>query len=496
MKNKILAKVGLTFNDVSIIPSFSKILPTQVNTSTYLTKKIKLNVPILSAAMDTVTEKELAIALALQGGIGIIHRNLTPEEQAAQVKCVKRFESGFIIEPVVVSPNTPIKSLHNAMQNLNFGGFPVTKDGTPNGKFLGEINSRNFSIVKHGNLKVKDRMIPKDKVPTVAQGVTLEEANDILLEGGHKKLFILSKNGYLKAMVSRTDIEKNELFPNSCKDKHKRLRVGAAVGPGSDLEKRVKLLVAAGVDVIIVDTAHGHSTGVGDAIEYIKEHYDIEVIGGNIVTPEAAEFLISKGADAVKIGVGPGSICTTRIVAGVGIPQVTAVYECSEVADKHGVPLIADGSIKYSGDVAKAIAAGASCVMIGNLFAGTKEAPGELVRGDGGRIFKKYRGMGSVGAMMAGSKDRYFQQEIKEKVKLIPEGVEGLVPYRGEIKDVIYQLVGGLRQSMGYCGCATIDEMRRKAMLRIVSPATEKESHPSIRITKEAPNYPITDGVI
>lgn len=491
MENKILAKKALTFEDVSLVPLYSEILPTQVNTKTRLTNNIKLNIPISSAAMDTVTEKELAIALALQGGIGIIHRNLTPKEQADHVRAVKRFESGFIKEPLVVKPETKIKVLHEIMEQSGYSDFPVTEDGSPNGKLKGMISSRNFSIVKHKDAEVKDRMIPKKEVPIARHGISLEEANDILLEGGHRKLLITDKKGNLKSMVTRADIEKNELFPDACKDEERRLRVGAAVGPGKDLKERVELLVKEDVDVIVVDTAHGHTKGVGDAIEYIKENYNVEVIGGNVVTPEATKFLIDKGADAVKIGIGPGSTCTTRVVAGVGIPQITAVYECSQIGDKHDIPIIADGGIKYSGDMAKALAAGASSVMMGSLLAGTKEAPGELVRNRGGRIFKKYRGMGSIGAMVDGSKDRYLQQEIKEKVKLIPEGVEGLVPYKGELKDVVYQLVGGLRQSMGYCGCSSIEKMREKAVLRIVSSKTTEESHPSINITKESPNYPM-----
>ncbi|ADY74145.1 inosine-5'-monophosphate dehydrogenase [Desulfurobacterium thermolithotrophum DSM 11699] len=478
-------KEALTFDDVLLVPNYSEVLPTQVDVRTKLTKKITLNIPIMSAAMDTVTEAELAIAIAREGGIGIIHKNLSIEEQAEEVDRVKRSESGMIVKPVTVSPDQTIADAEGLMRKYKISGLPVTDE---NGKLLGIITNRDIRFVKDYTKKIKEVMT-KENLKTVPVGTTLEEAKEILHKYKIEKLPVVDENGYLKGLITIKDIEKKEKYPNACKDDLGRLMVGAAIGVGPEGFKRAEALIEAGVDVIVIDTAHGHSKGVIEMVEKIKGLYsDVDVIAGNVATPEGTEALIKAGADAVKVGIGPGSICTTRVVAGVGVPQLTAVAQCAEVADKYDISIIADGGIKFSGDIAKAIGAGARAVMIGSLFAGTKESPGELVLYQG-RSYKVYRGMGSLGAMKRGSKDRYFQSEVEEK-KLVPEGIEGMVPYRGPLADTIHQLVGGLRAGMGYCGAANIEEMRKKARFVKITSAGLKESHVhDVIITKEAPNY-------
>ena len=478
-------KEALTFDDVLLLPNYSEVLPTQVDVRTKLTKRITLNIPIMSAAMDTVTESELAIAIAREGGIGIIHKNLSIEEQAEEVDRVKRSESGMIVKPVTVSPDQTIAEAEALMRKYKISGLPVTDE---NGKLLGIITNRDIRFVKDYSKKIKDVMT-KENLKTAPVGTTLEEAKEILHKYKIEKLPVVDEKGYLKGLITIKDIEKKEKYPNACKDDLGRLMVGAAIGVGPEGLRRAEALIEAGVDVIVIDTAHGHSKGVIEMVEKIKGLFpDIDVIAGNVATPEGTEALIKAGADAVKVGIGPGSICTTRIVAGVGVPQLTAIAQCAEVADKYDISIIADGGIKFSGDIAKAIGAGARVVMIGSLFAGTKESPGELVLYQG-RSYKAYRGMGSLGAMKKGSKDRYFQAEVEEK-KLVPEGIEGMVPYRGPLADTIHQLVGGLRAGMGYCGAANIEEMRKKARFVKITSAGLKESHVhDVIITKEAPNY-------
>jgi IMP dehydrogenase len=478
-------KEALTFDDVLLVPNYSEVLPTQVDVRTKLTKKITLNIPIMSAAMDTVTEAELAIAIAREGGIGIIHKNMTVEEQAEEVDRVKRSESGMIVKPVTVKPEQTIAEAENLMKKYKISGLPVVND---EGKLVGIITNRDIRFVKDFSKKIA-QVMTKENLRTVPVGTTLEEAKEILHKYKIEKLPVVDENGYLKGLITIKDIEKKEKYPNACKDELGRLMVGAAIGVGQEALKRAEALIEAGVDVIVIDTAHGHSKGVIEMVEKIKGKWpEVDVIAGNVATPEGTEALIKAGADAVKVGIGPGSICTTRIVAGVGVPQLTAVAQCAEVADKYDVSIIADGGIKFSGDIAKAIGAGARVVMIGSLFAGTKESPGELILYQG-RSYKVYRGMGSLGAMKKGSKDRYFQSEVEEK-KLVPEGIEGMVPYRGPLADTIHQLVGGLRAGMGYCGAANIEEMRKKARFVRITAAGLKESHVhDVIITKEAPNY-------
>ena len=502
IEDKIITE-ALTFDDVLLIPQYSEVLPSQVDTSTYLTKNIKLNIPLISAAMDTVTEAELAIALAREGGLGIIHKNMTIEEQADEVDKVKRSESGMIVEPVVVKPNEPIKQALIYMKKYKISGLPVVDE---NGKLIGIVTNRDLRFESNLNKKVKDIMtkmedglitieIDRKQFEEIKSGnfnlsqALLDKAKGIMHKHKIEKLPIVDKHNLLLGLITIKDLKKMEKYPRACKDKLGRLRVGAAVGTSPDTLKRVKALVKAGVDVIVIDTAHGHSKNVLNTLKLIKENFpNIDVIAGNIATPEAAEALIQAGADAIKVGIGPGSICTTRVVAGVGVPQLTAIAWCAKVADKYKVPVIADGGIKYSGDIVKAIGAGASCVMIGSLFAGTKEAPGELVLYQG-RSYKSYRGMGSLGAMKKGSKDRYFQSDIEEK-KLVPEGIEGMVPYKGPLSDVVHQLVGGLRAGMGYVGARTIEELKQKARFVKITWAGFKESHVhDVIITKEAPNY-------
>lgn len=481
----------LTYDDVLLLPQYSEILPRNVDTKTQLTKRIELNVPLLSAAMDTVTEHELAIKMALYGGIGIIHKNLSPDEQAEEVDLVKRFENGFIRNPICAKPNDLIKDIYEIRNKYGYKAVPVTEDGKSDGKLVGLITANDYFIHKHADQKVKDRMTKIEKLFTAFDGISLSDANDILEESKHSKLIIVDKKtGKLTGMVTRRDIEKNRLYPDACKDSEKRLCVGAAVGPAKNMQERVEKLVKAGVDVIVVDTAHGHSKGVIDTIEYIKKTYKkMEVIGGNIATAEAVKALVKAGADAVKVGIGPGSICTTRVVTGIGAPQFTAVAECVKEANKTGTPVIADGGIKLSGDFAKAIAVGASAAMIGSLFASTKESPGDLIYHEG-KTFKAYRGMGSMGAMAGGGKERYGQADIQDESKYVPEGIEGQIVYKGPVAHEIFQLIGGLRSSMGYVGAKDISTFHKKAKFVQITNAGLLESHPhDVIVTKDAPNY-------
>lgn len=477
---------GYTFDDLLLIPQYSEVLPHEVDVSTWLTKKIRLNIPIVSAAMDTVTEARLAIALAHEGGIGIIHRNLSIEEQAQEVEKVKKSESGMILQPVTVRPDNTVKEALEIMERYKISGVPVVSDGN---KLVGILTNRDLRFIKPTDYHKPVSLFMTSQNLIVAQErVTLEEAEEILQRHKVEKLPIVDKEGRLVGLITIKDITKRKKYPNACKDELGRLRVGAAVGTGPDTKDRVDALVSVGVDVIAIDTAHGHSKRVLETVEFIKSTYpNLEVIAGNVATAEGALDLIKAGADAVKVGVGPGSICTTRIVAGVGVPQLTAIRWAYEVAKEYGVPIIADGGIKYSGDIVKALAMGASSVMLGNLLAGTEEAPGETVYYQG-RAYKVYRGMGSLGAMMSRrSADRYGQEKME---KFVPEGIEGRVPYRGRLSDVIYQLVGGLRSGMGYVGAKNLEELRQKAKFVRITWAGYKESHVhDVQITKEAPNY-------
>lgn len=482
----------LTFDDVLLLPQYSEVLPKETDVKTQLTKKIKLNIPLISAAMDTVTEHELAIKLALHGGIGVIHKNMTPDEQADEVRRVKRFESGFIKDPICAKPNDTIEKIYQIRREYGYKAVPITDTGEAGGKLMGLITANDFFYHKHKEVKVKQRMTKLEHLLIAYDGITLSKANDILEESKHSKLLIVNneEEKALKALVTRRDIEKNKQYPNSSKDKDKHLLVAAAVGPAANMKERVEKLISAGVDVLVVDTAHGHSKGVIETIKYIKKTYKkVEVIGGNVATKEAVRDLAKAGADAVKVGIGPGSICTTRIVTGVGAPQLSAIMECAAEAKKYDIPIIADGGVKYSGDLAKAIAAGASCVMIGSLFAGTKESPGELIYHEG-KTFKAYRGMGSMGAMGAGGKERYGQADTNEEAKYVPEGIEGQIVYKGPVAHEIFQLVGGLKSSMGYLGSKDIPTYQKKAKFVRITPAGLRESHPhNILITKDAPNY-------
>lgn len=476
----------MTFDDVLLLPAKSSVLPKDVDIRTQLTKKITLNIPLVSAAMDTVTEARLAIALAQEGGLGFIHKALSIERQAEEVDKVKKSESGMIIDPITISPDARISEALELMKKYRISGVPVTKGK----KLVGILTNRDLRFETRMNLKVSDVMT-KDRLITAPLGTTLEKAMTILQKYKIEKLLIVDKNYELRGLITIKDIEKKIKYPNACKDKLGRLRVGAAVGV-ADYSERVPALLKAGVDVVVVDTAHGHSQGVIDAVKAIKRKYpDLDVVAGNIATAEAARDLIRAGADAVKVGIGPGSICTTRIVSGAGVPQITAVMDCSREADKAGIPCIADGGIKFSGDITKAIAAGASCVMIGGLFAGTDESPGETILFQG-RTYKLYRGMGSIGAMERGSKDRYFQSHEEEKAKLVPEGVEGRVPYKGPLAASVHQLIGGLKAGMGYTGCEDIKALRTRARFIKITNSGLRESHVhDVVITKEAPNYRI-----
>ena len=477
-----------TFDDVLLVPAHSQVLPRDVSLKTPLTKKITLNLPLLSAAMDTVTETRLAISMAQEGGIGIIHKNMTPEQQALAVRKVKRYESGIVKDPVTVSPNTLVGELlaERAQRKRKMSGLPVVD----NGKVVGIVTTRDLRFETRLDLPVSAIMTPRENLVSVPVGTSIEEAREIMHQHKIERVLVLNENDELKGLITVKDIIKTTKFPNANKDAEGRLRVGAAVGTGADTEARVRALVEAGVDVIVVDTAHGHSQGVIDRVKWVKQHFpEVQVIGGNIATAAAARDLVAAGADAVKVGIGPGSICTTRIVAGVGVPQLTAVHNVSEAVKGTGVSVIADGGIRFSGDIAKALAAGADCVMLGGMFAGTDEAPGEIELYQG-RAYKSYRGMGSLGAMSQGSSDRYFQDKQENTDKYVPEGIEGRVPHKGPIVNIIHQLVGGLRSSMGYLGYATIAQMHEKAEFVEITAAGMSESHVhDVQITKEAPNY-------
>ncbi|MCI7223281.1 MAG: IMP dehydrogenase [Fusobacterium gastrosuis] len=484
MNGKII-KEAITFDDVLLIPAKSDVLPHQVSLKTRLTKKITLNLPILSAAMDTVTESDLAIALARQGGIGFIHKNMSIEEQAAEVDRVKRSENGMITDPITLNKESTVSQAEEIMSKYKISGLPVIEE---NGKLIGIVTNRDLKYRKDGNQPVGEIMTSKGLI-TAPVGTTLDEAKEILLANRIEKLPITDDEGYLKGLITIKDIDKIVQYPNACKDEAGKLRCGAAVGVAPDLMKRVDALVKAGVDIVTLDSAHGHSSGIIKAIKEIKKAYpDLEVIGGNIVTAEAAKDLIEAGVSAVKVGIGPGSICTTRVVAGVGVPQLTAVNDVYEYCKDKGIGVIADGGIKFSGDIVKALAAGGDCVMLGGLLAGTKEAPGEEIILEG-RKFKVYVGMGSIAAMKRGSKDRYFQTE-NDASKLVPEGIEGRIAYKGSVKDVVFQLAGGIRAGMGYCGTPTIEDLQKNGKFMKITGAGLKESHPhDITITKEAPNY-------
>lgn len=476
--------VGLTFDDVLLIPAESAVLPHDIDVSTRLTERIKLNIPLVSAAMDTVTESKTAIAMAQEGGIGIVHRNLTVAAQASEVEKVKKFESGMISEPITVAPDQKISDAQEIMKMYGISGLPVTK----NGRLLGILTNRDLRFEKRLDRPVSEVMT-KDNLVTVKPGVGLDEAKEILHQHRIEKLLVVDEDFRLKGLITVKDIEKKIQYPNACKDERGRLRVGAAVGV-ADWEERVESLVRAGVDLIAVDTAHGHSRNVIDVVGSIRRRYpDLDLSGGNVATAEGTTALIQAGVNVVKVGVGPGSICTTRIVSGVGVPQITAIGSCAKAAARHNVPIIADGGIKYSGDITKALAAGADSVMIGSLFAGTEESPGEMILYQG-RTYKSYRGMGSLGAMGQGSRDRYGQADVKDSNKLVPEGIEGQVPYKGSMSFNIHQLVGGLRAGMGYLGSKDVLTLRAKAKFMQITAAALKEGHVhDVFITKEAPNY-------
>lgn len=478
---------GITFDDVLLVPAYSEITPNMIDLTTYLTKKVKLNIPMMSAGMDTVTEHRMAIAMARQGGIGIIHKNMSIEAQADEVDKVKRSENGVITDPFFLSPEHTLLDAEDLMQKFRISGVPVTE----NGKLVGIITNRDLKFETDFTKKIKDSMTSEGLI-TAQEGITLDEAKAILAKARKEKLPIVDKDFNLKGLITIKDIEKQIKYPLSAKDEQGRLLCGAAVGITANMMDRVAALKEAHVDVVVIDSAHGHSLNILNAIKKIKATYpDLQVIAGNVATGAATKALIEAGVDAVKVGIGPGSICTTRVVAGIGVPQVTAIMDCYEAAKASGIPIIADGGIKYSGDMTKAIAAGANVCMMGSMFAGCDEAPGtfELYQG---RKYKVYRGMGSLAAMENGSKDRYFQENAK---KLVPEGVEGRVAYKGNVEDTVFQLVGGIRSGMGYCGCPTVEELKQKGQFVKITAASLKESHPhDIHITKEAPNYSIDDN--
>ncbi len=480
-KNKIVAE-GITFDDVLLLPAKSDIVPSQADTSTQLTNNITINIPIVSAAMDTVTEAALAIALAQEGGVGVIHKNLSVEAQQREVAKVKRSEHGVILDPVTLSPGEPVRRAQELMNEQNVSGIPIV-DGK---KLVGILTKRDLKFLKDYDVKISTVMV-KNNLVTGPAGTTLEQAKEILQKHKVEKLLLVNSGNELVGLITMRDIDRVQQYPRAARDKRGRLRVGAAVSV-HDYE-RIEALIAADVDIIVLDTAHGHSQNVIDTLKKIKAEYDIDVIAGNIATAEAATDLIKAGANAIKVGIGPGAICTTRVISGVGVPQISAIMSCAEAAESDNIPVIADGGVRQSGDITKAIAAGASSVMVGSLFAGLKESPGQLVIYKG-RQFKEYRGMGSLGAMVKGSAERYGQKSSTEQDKLVPEGVEGRVPYRGTLDDFVYQLVGGLRAGMGYCGARNIEELRKKARFVCISTASVAESHPhDIQITKEAPNY-------
>jgi IMP dehydrogenase len=481
-----LLQKALTFDDVLLVPAHSDILPKDTSLKTRLSRNITLNIPLLSAAMDTVTEARLAIAMAQEGGIGIVHKNLKPKEQAREVAKVKRFESGVLRDPITIPPTMRIRDVIALREQHGISGFPVVE-----GKMVvGIITNRDLRFEEDLDAEVRAKMTPREKLVYVKEGADLAEAKRLMNKHRLERVIVVNDSFELRGLITVKDIQKATEHPNASKDEHGKLRVGAAVGVGPDNDERIDLLVKAGVDVIVVDTAHGHSKGVLDRVKWVKANYpQVDVIGGNIATAAAAIALAEHGADGVKVGIGPGSICTTRIVAGVGVPQITAISNVSEALKGTGIPCIADGGIRFSGDIAKALAAGASSVMMGSMFAGTEEAPGEVILYQG-RSYKSYRGMGSLGAMSEGSADRYFQDAANNADKLVPEGIEGRVPYKGSVLAILYQLVGGVRSSMGYCGCASIDEFREKAEFVEITSAGMRESHVhDVQITKEAPNY-------
>jgi len=484
-ENQSQFREALTFDDVLLVPGYSEIIPRDIDTATNLTQAIRLQIPFLSAAMDTVTEAEMAIALARAGGMGVVHKNMSPRDQAVKVERVKRSESGMITKPITLGPDKSIDEALALMKHYKISGVPITEGA----KLVGILTNRDLRFVKNTRQQVRDLMTSENLV-TVPEGTTLEDAAEILHKHRIEKLLVVNGNGELRGLITVKDIQKKLDYPDACKDAKGRLRVAAAVGVGPDTLHRVELLVEAGADLLVVDTAHGHSRNVIEMVRTIKgNHSEVQVLAGNIATGAAAAALIEAGADAVKVGIGPGSICTTRVVAGVGVPQITAIMDVAAVAGPAGIPLVADGGIRYSGDVSKAIAVGANVVMAGSLLAGTDESPGEKVLYEG-RVYKTYRGMGSLGAMQQGSKDRYSQGDVTDADKLVPEGIEGRVPYKGKARDVLYQMVGGLRSGMGYCGCGTIAEFQEKAELVRTTTAGVAEGHPhDIQITKESPNY-------
>ena len=485
MLDQEVLPVGLTFDDVLLVPAESSILPRDTDVSTRLTERIQLNIPLLSAAMDTVTEARTAIAMAQEGGMGFIHRNMSPADQAREVERVKKFESGMISDPVTVSPHQKIAEARELMEQHGISGLPVTLGG----RLVGILTNRDLRFEKNLERCV-DELMTKENLVTVPDGVDLDQAQELLHEHRIEKLLVVDDHYRLKGLITVKDIEKKTRHPMACKDDRGQLRVGAAVGVGPDREERVEALVRAGVDVIAVDTAHGHSSKVLDAVAQIRRDYpEIELIAGNVATAQGTQALVDAGANGVKVGVGPGSICTTRVVSGVGVPQLSAIADCARVGARTGVPLVSDGGIKYSGDITKALAAGAGSVMIGTLFGGCEESPGETVLYQG-RTYKVYRGMGSIGAMREGSRDRYAQDDIEDEVKLVPEGVEGQVPYRGTLAANVYQLIGGVRAGMGYVGCTNIDELQTRARFMQVTAAGLTEGHVhDVFITNEAPNY-------
>ncbi|GAB2876851.1 MULTISPECIES: IMP dehydrogenase [Microvirgula] len=481
-----IVQKAYTFDDVLLVPAHSSVLPRDVSLATQFTRNIRLNLPLVSAAMDTVTEARLAIALAQEGGLGIVHKNMSAQKQAAEVGKVKRHESGVVKDPIIIRPDMLVRDVIKLSREHKISGLPVIENGT----VVGIVTNRDIRFENRLDTPVRDIMTPRDRLVTVREGASLEDARELMHAHKLERVLVVNDAFELKGLITVKDIIKTSEKPLACKDDQGRLRVGAAVGVGEGTEERVTLLVEAGVDVVVVDTAHGHSQGVIDRVRWVKQNFPhVEVIGGNIATASAARALADAGADAVKVGIGPGSICTTRIVAGVGVPQLTAVSNvCKELAGS-GIPLIADGGIRFSGDISKAIAAGANTVMLGGLLAGTEEAPGEIELFQG-RSFKSYRGMGSLGAMQQGSSDRYFQDNEANADKLVPEGIEGRVPYKGSVIAVIHQLMGGLRSSMGYCGCGSIDDMRTRAEFVEITSAGMRESHVhDVTITKEAPNY-------
>jgi IMP dehydrogenase len=484
-----VVRKALTFDDVSLIPAHSTVLPREVSLKSRLTRGIALNIPIVSAAMDTVTEARLAIALAQEGGIGIVHKNMPPKAQAAEVTKVKRFESGIVKDPITIPPEMKVREVLELTRQHKISGLPVVD---ASGRVVGIVTNRDLRFETQLDQPVKNIMTPRERLVTVREGARREEAMALMHRHRLERVLVVNKNFELRGLITVKDILKSTEHPNACKDPLGRLRVGAAIGVGAGTEERAEALIEAGVDVIVVDTAHGHSKNVLERVRWLKRNYPkVQVIGGNVATGAGAKALVDSGADGVKVGIGPGSICTTRIVAGVGVPQITAVAEVARALARSGVPVIADGGIRYSGDIAKAIAAGAHAVMIGSLFAGTEESPGETELYQG-RTYKAYRGMGSLSAMQQGSADRYFQEESPETEKLVPEGVEGRVPYKGQLAPLVQQLVGGLRASMGYLGCSTIEQVRRRAQFVEITLAGMRESHVhDVQIVKEAPNYRI-----